>query len=420
MAVKHLKTKFELKFDSILLGIYKYTIDREDIHKHFAYIAMKMRPQYKKPGFRKGHVPLNIIIQEKANDPAFYDEALDHLIKSEIESFLIQNDIKCVKIGFSRIIERNVEIYIWKYPEQWNINHTITKYQVKISDNDIEEKIQNELQISLSNKEINNRSVQIGDVIEIVHIIEGKEFSSKILVSDKHWSINMNINEEYHSFINESVLEDLENHAREYFFSEKTSIVKKIYENITLQINDESAKKAGYQDLNDMKNKITQELENELESYTMMLLQKQSVEYLINNMNELIFDKDAIANEFAAISTNLLKYLHVNNVDNIDDICVQKFNMKFGDILLELEKFCNKKILIRHLLSLYKSYDADGTFNRTQYNQNMNNTMPESHILIEIANLFSHEVKEIKYKELLEILEQNNKSDSLSCLMEKR
>lgn len=420
MAIENLEKKFQLKFNSMLLSIYQYIIDRKDINQHFEYIAKQISMQYKKPGFRKGHVPLSIIIQEKANDPSFYEDALDHLIKSDIGLFLMQNNIKLIKISYSRIIGNNIEIYVWKYPEKWDMEgKKITQYKVQIDTEEIEEKIQNELSIHLSKKEVTDRSVQVGDIIDIVHIMEGKEFAKKILVSDQHWSVNMKINEEYHSFINESVLEDLENNAREYFFSEKISIVKRIYENIKVQVNDDNAKKAGYEDLNDMRDKVKQLLEEESQVYSVMLLQKQSIEYLLDHMNDIIFDKNAIVNEFTLISSNLLKYLNTNDENDIDNICLKKFNMKFGDILLELEKFCNKKILIRHVLSLYNSYET-GTFNIEQYNKNMHSTINESKILEEIVQLFSYEVKDVKYKELLEILDQNNKSDALSCLMEKK
>lgn len=423
-----MQTELVLKKSSLLMQTYTLRITRNQLDDEILSLAKSEQPYYKKGGFRKGHVPLNIIVSERISDKKFYNLAVEHVISKAVDKFLAHNkgNIHALNVVFSPLsTELESKICIFTYPHNWSFiqSHTLTKYESTIGLEEIESYAQKLMKSILCRTEASHDTVHEGDIITVVHQMHDQKFTNTVIATQNHWSIGKRINDIFDSFINESVLDDLESEqARTYFFSSKQSYVTAIYQNETLELNDTNAISIGYKNLEDLYEYAKQELELEVKMYTQMMLQKYAVDILIKESEGIELPEELFRDELNMIARVFMEYIHrISNGREFETVCKETFGLSITDIYINLQKFCHKKALVRYILLLWSSYQ-DGSFVHAKYQKYQHNfpSELETQSALEIMQSFQYNVCNLSYAELIKLISQQNREDSLSFLLGKQ
>ena len=245
----------------------KIEIEKNKILENEDKVALEFQKFVEIPGFRKGKAPISLIKQKYSS--AIKEEALKSVIKEKIEElkkeYEIISDVEVKDISESNDIYEvliefevipNVEI-----PDLANIE--VEKKIYKVSDIDVAEYIE-ELRKKFAQEEKveENREIQEGDII--LAQMEDYDKDGNLLSREEVYIEYMKdeLDERlYSALINKKVGDSVE-----IKFDDGTKQVFKIIEirvRKLPELNDEFAQMNGYLDLEEMKQKIREQLENE-------------------------------------------------------------------------------------------------------------------------------------------------------------
>jgi trigger factor len=245
----------------------KIEIEKNKILENEDKVALKFQKFVEIPGFRKGKAPISLIKQKYSS--AIKEEALKSVIKEKIEElkkeYEIISDVEVKDISESSDIYEvliefevipNVEI-----PDLANIE--VEKKIYKVSDIDVAEYIE-ELRKEFAQEEKveENREIQEDDII--LAQMEDYDKDGNLLSREEVYIEYMKdeLDERlYSALINKKVGDSVE-----IKFDDGTKQVFKIIEirvRKLPELNDEFAQMNGYLDLEEMKQKIREQLENE-------------------------------------------------------------------------------------------------------------------------------------------------------------
>jgi len=245
----------------------KIEIEKNKILENEDKVALEFQKFVEIPGFRKGKAPISLIKQKYSS--AIKEEALKSVIKEKIEElkkeYEIISDVEVKDISESNDIYEvliefevipNVEI-----PDLANIE--VEKKIYKVSDIDVAEYIE-ELRKEFAQEEKveENREIQEDDII--LAQMEDYDKDGNLLSREEVYIEYMKdeLDERlYSALINKKVGDSVE-----IKFDDGTKQVFKIIEirvRKLPELNDEFAQMNGYLDLEEMKQKIREQLENE-------------------------------------------------------------------------------------------------------------------------------------------------------------
>ena len=303
--------KLELKKDSGLLREYEFIITKDEVSKLVDMEAEAAQKKIKMDGFRTGSVPLNII----------KDKYLDQLIEKAIVNALDTGVLKMIKdadismatspivddskIDFTKISDISAPVKIEINPQVPDIDlskFTIEKYEVALTDEDIENELKNiaNSQSTLKKIEEEKAEAKMGHIVNIDfvgsvdgvpfdggaakgHIIElgsksfidtfeeqiaGNKAGDKFVVSVK-------FPDEYHA-------EALKGKKAEFEVTLNSVFTKE-----TPEINDELAKKIGFETIQTIKDMIRSRSAEIFETAFKTAIKKSALETI---SSELKFD----------------------------------------------------------------------------------------------------------------------------------
>ncbi|MBQ9263096.1 MAG: trigger factor [Clostridia bacterium] len=137
---------------------------------------LKVRGQVNVPGFRKGKAPRKII-ENMYGEGVFYDDALEILFPEEYEAAVKENDLQPVdrpemddvsQIGAGKDLKFSVKVYV--KPEITLGDYKglkATKYVHKVTDEEIDNRIQQDVDKATTMADVEDRAVENGDTVNL-------------------------------------------------------------------------------------------------------------------------------------------------------------------------------------------------------------------------------------------------------------
>ena len=303
----------------------KVFVDKKTMNVHMSEKYEELKKTVALKGFRPGKVPAEIL--KKQFGKAIYGEVLDKVLKETSAKALEEQKIKVAgqpKIDLKTFgEEKDLEytIQVEELPkvgiEQIN-NIKLTNYEVKVSDKDIQKKIDEiaKNQNNFKDKKDDEKS-QNGDLIVFdykatvddqnfeggegknTQIILGKDLFIKNF--DKHL-LGVKKNQEVTA---EVILP--ENYPNKKYSNKKAKFFCKILnvkKSEITQINDEFAKNLGAKDLNDLKILVSKQVHNQYKQ-TLDLITKSEILNQLDKFKEIEIPKNLINQEVEILSQGM-------------------------------------------------------------------------------------------------------------------
>ena len=137
---------------------------------------LKIRGRVNVPGFRKGKAPRKLI-ESMYGEGVFYDEAFDILFPGEYEAAVKENDIKVVdrpevdevkQIGVGKDLQFTVKVFVKPDVELGEYKGLkATKYVHRVTDEEIDRRIQQDVDKSTTMADVTDRNVENGDTVNL-------------------------------------------------------------------------------------------------------------------------------------------------------------------------------------------------------------------------------------------------------------
>ena len=303
----------------------KVFVDKKTMNVHMSEKYEELKKTIALKGFRPGKVPAEIL--KKQFGKAIYGEVLDKVLKETSAKALEEQKIKVAgqpKIDLKTFgEEKDLEytIQVEELPkvgiEQIN-NIKLTNYEVKVSDKDIQKKIdeiaknQNNFKDKKSDEKSQNGDLVVFDYKATVddqnfeggegkntQIILGKDLFIKNF--DKHL-LGIKKNQEVTA---EVILP--ENYPNKKYSNKKAKFFCKILnvkKSEITQINDEFAKNLGAKDLNDLKILVSKQVHNQYKQ-TLDLITKSEILNQLDKFKEIEIPKNLINQEVEILSQGM-------------------------------------------------------------------------------------------------------------------
>ncbi len=153
---------------------FEIAADKFDEAVQKAYL--KVRGRVNVPGFRKGKAPRKLI-ESMYGEGVFYDEAFDILFPGEYEAAVKENDIKVVdrpevdevkQIGVGKDLQFTVKVFVKPDVELGDYKGLkATKYVHRVTDEEIDRRIQQDVDKATTMADVTDRNVENGDTVNL-------------------------------------------------------------------------------------------------------------------------------------------------------------------------------------------------------------------------------------------------------------
>lgn len=137
---------------------------------------LKVRGRVNVPGFRKGKAPRKLI-ERMYGEGVFYDDAFDILFPGEYEACVKENDLKVVdrpevdevqQIGVGKQLQFTVKVFVRPEVELGEYKGLkAVKYVHKVTDEEIDARIQQDVDKATTMADVTDRAVENGDVVNL-------------------------------------------------------------------------------------------------------------------------------------------------------------------------------------------------------------------------------------------------------------
>ncbi|MBE5783900.1 MAG: trigger factor [Clostridiales bacterium] len=197
-----------------------FEIASEKFDEAVAKAYLKVRGKVNVPGFRKGKAPRKLI-ESMYGEAVFYDEAFDILFPGEYEACVKENDLKVVdrpevdeveQIGCGQDLKFTVKVFVKPDVELGNYKGLkATKYVHKVTDEEIDARINQDVEKATTMADVTDRAVENGDIVNLDYAgsVDGVAFaggtaqgqtleigSGRFIPGFEEQMIGMNLNEE--------------------------------------------------------------------------------------------------------------------------------------------------------------------------------------------------------------------------------
>ena len=148
---------------------------------------LKVRGRVAVPGFRKGKAPRKLI-EKMYGEGVFYDDAFDILFPAEYEAAVKENDLQVVdrpevdemkQIGVGKDLQFSVKVFVKPDVELGNYKGLkAVKYVHKVTDEEIDNRIQQDVDKATTMADVTDRAVENGDTVNLNYAgsVEGVAF----------------------------------------------------------------------------------------------------------------------------------------------------------------------------------------------------------------------------------------------------
>ncbi len=165
-----------VKMEKLESNIVKLTFDvaKETFEEGIEVAYNKIKGQVNIQGFRKGKAPKQMIIAQYGKN-VFHEEALNHFMPELLTKAIDENNLEVVSRPYSKVLEGEgdtvtVEVQVFVKPEVNVENYKgveFTKVEVEVTDEDIENALNQELEKAARLVDASNREIQQGDVVTL-------------------------------------------------------------------------------------------------------------------------------------------------------------------------------------------------------------------------------------------------------------
>ncbi|MBR4537438.1 MAG: trigger factor [Clostridia bacterium] len=153
-----------------------FEIPAEKFDEAVSKAYLKIRGRVNVPGFRKGKAPRKLI-ESMYGEGVFYDEAFDILFPGEYEAAVKENDIKVVdrpevdevkQIGVGKDLQFTVKVFVKPDVELGEYKGLkATKFVHRVTDEEIDRRIQQDVDKATTMADVTDRSVENGDTVNL-------------------------------------------------------------------------------------------------------------------------------------------------------------------------------------------------------------------------------------------------------------
>ena len=137
---------------------------------------LKVRGRVNVPGFRKGKAPRKLI-ESMYGESVFYDDAFDVLFPDEYEAAVKENDLKVVdrpevdevkQIGVGKDLQFTIKVFVRPDVELGDYKGLkATKYVHKVIDEEIDARINQDVEKATTMADVTDRAVENGDTVNL-------------------------------------------------------------------------------------------------------------------------------------------------------------------------------------------------------------------------------------------------------------
>ena len=137
---------------------------------------LKVRGRLNVPGFRKGKAPRKLI-ESMYGEGVFYDDAFDILFPAEYEAAVKENDLQVVdrpevdemkQIGVGKDLQFSIKVFVKPDVELGNYKGLkAVKYVHKVTDEEIDNRIQQDVDKATTMADVTDRAVENGDTVNL-------------------------------------------------------------------------------------------------------------------------------------------------------------------------------------------------------------------------------------------------------------
>ena len=340
----------------------KVFVDKKTIDEKINFRLNELSKTINIKGFRPGKVPIDVLKRQFGK--AVYGEVLEKILKETSTKALEEKKIK---------VAGQPKLDLKTYGEGKDLNYTLeidelpsvklksldtikfTNYEIKVSEHETEKRIDD---IAKNQKNFKEKSVnevaENGDLIAFDYkaTIENKNFdggegkNTQIVLGkdlfikgfDK-WLLGVKKNQE-----KEVMITLPENYPKKELANKKANFkckILKVQKPEAIKIDDQFAKSLGAKDLNNLKELITKQIQNQYK-INLNVLTKENILNQIEKLHEIELPDNLVQQELTLISQGLKKEDLEKNKKESEKIA--KKRIKLGLILNELGEKNNLKV----------------------------------------------------------------------------